>query len=157
VLAADRGSFTRGRSLSGHPPYGAKGQNEMRGADACVAVLAIALPCCSGNDSEADADVANAQGAAATSIASTIDKAVAHCNEIAFPNSMARPPGFDINAHLAEVEQERRSLSARLTGAGSAELLRARLAASADDVEIHCLNQLIDEFNGRAGPEGRAD
>jgi hypothetical protein len=127
----------------------------MREAGACLVVLAIALLCCSSSDSEADANVA-AQGSAAASTASTIDKAVARCNEIAFPNSMARPPGFDINAHLAEVEEERRSLSAHLTGPDSAELLKARLAASPDDVEIHCLNQLLEEFNGRSGPEGGA-
>lgn len=90
---------------------------------------------------------------AALSADDTIELGIANaqqdCAEIALPNAMARPPGFDLDAHLARVEADRLSWSRRLWTATGSSILASRLDAATDDLDRACLRQLLLESRRR--------
>jgi len=85
--------------------------------------------------------------AATATIAEVVDGIIARCEEIALPNSMARPPGFDINAHLRVLERQRADLVARVRSADAVSFVRKRLEKEADGLSVHCLRQLLSEIH----------
>jgi hypothetical protein len=65
------------------------------------------------------------------------------CEQIALPNSMARPPGLDINAHLAALAEERERLVVSLRTPTAIDLTRKLLRSEQDALRRHCLEQLL--------------
>ena len=76
--------------------------------------------------------------------------AVESCLELKFPNSMARPKGFDINAHLAKVEKSYRHLIAKLANPDGLKQIDSYLGSQRDDVEVLCAVEIAGETNLKA-------
>ena len=68
------------------------------------------------------------------------------------PNSMAREPGFDLAAHLADLEQRRRQVTSVFHCAEGAAYLASRIDAETDDMAVLAILQILHE-SGR--PEAR--
>jgi hypothetical protein len=68
------------------------------------------------------------------------------CEEITLPNSMARPPGFDINAHLAALRTERSQLVGSLRNPVGAQAAQSHRGPEQDELRRHCLEQLMAEL-----------
>ncbi len=98
----------------------------------------IALVLCG----SATAVAAAGQGVSAPN---AVTDAVNHCVELKFPNSMARPQGFDINAHLAEVQKQYRGLIGKLSNPDGLRAVEAYLASEHNDVEVLCAIEITGE------------
>ena len=83
-------------------------------------------------------------------VAPVVAKAVESCLELKFPNSMARPKGFDINAHLANVEKTYRHLIAKLANPDGLKEIDIYLGSHRDDVEVLCAVEIAGETNLKA-------
>jgi hypothetical protein len=75
----------------------------------------------------------------------TLAEALELCTEYFLPNSMARPPGFDINKHLAKVDTKRRRITRVFHNAAGVAFLEARISQDADDLRIVCMLQILAE------------
>jgi len=71
------------------------------------------------------------------------DRYLELCIEYSLPNSMARPPGFDINAHLEQIKQEKDNVAGQLSTEKGLEYVRYRLESITDDLERSCATELI--------------
>lgn len=80
-----------------------------------------------------------------------LDKVLPLCREIQMPNSQARPAGFNLNAHLREVERKRRAAGMPLWSNSGVLFMGNALAAEKDDARAVCLLQVLgDGGNPRA-------
>ena len=90
---------------------------------------------------------------AAAPISCQADKDVAFrrvlplCNELFLPNSMARPPGFDLPARLEEVSRQIREHAAEFNTPAGVRYLRARLEREHDDIARACIRRLLDDLS----------
>lgn len=64
------------------------------------------------------------------------------CEQVFFPNSQAREPGFDINKYLAETEAGIKSLSRDFESAHGHQFLRSKIQ-DGDDVAKGCAEKLL--------------
>jgi hypothetical protein len=62
------------------------------------------------------------------------------CEQFFFPNSMARPPEFDVNAHQTELEQRIIGLSDTFRSVAGVE---ERAQLETDDVAKACVRKLL--------------
>ena len=76
-----------------------------------------------------------------------VDRVVTLCEEISLPNSMARSPGFDINAHLAALAREREATTASLRTPAGVLAAQRRLSSEPDEIRRHCLEQILAEIS----------
>lgn len=71
-------------------------------------------------------------------------RSVALCNEYSFPNSMARPDGFDLDKHLAEVQAQRRELAVSFATPEGISFIEGRIAQGGDEADLNCAKQLLN-------------
>ncbi|WP_421220230.1 hypothetical protein [Aeromonas jandaei] len=76
---------------------------------------------------------------------SKVDTLIRLCTEETLPNSQARPEGFDLEQHLADLRAERLQLTRQLATPAGHAALTARLKISADDLDILCLKQALQQ------------
>lgn len=76
--------------------------------------------------------------AAEVDVKATLTKALKLCTELTLPNSMARPPGFDINAHLRQVEAEYQVVSAQLATPAGISAIENFLVDNPDELDTIC-------------------
>jgi hypothetical protein len=76
-------------------------------------------------------------------IAKTYDKYLKLCTESLFPNSMARPEGFDLEKHLQDVKTEKDKTATKLNAEEALKYIESRAAVTKDDVEKECAAQLL--------------
>jgi hypothetical protein len=65
------------------------------------------------------------------------------CEEFFLPNSMARSPGFDINAHQTAVEQRIFRLAGTFRSVGGIAYLEERVRREKEDVDKACVRKLL--------------
>ena len=65
------------------------------------------------------------------------------CNEETFPNSMARPQGFDLPAHLSSLKAQRESLIEQFATQRGITYIENRISSEHDDVRISCATGLL--------------
>ncbi len=81
---------------------------------------------------------------------STYQKLLKACEELLLPNSMARPTGFDISAHLEAREQERKKLAMSFANESGTQFLQHQLSEASDELERLCIAKaLFDIAAGR--------
>lgn len=68
------------------------------------------------------------------------------CEHYFLPNSMAREPGFDINAYLKDLDSQIDTLAKTFASSEGAAFLRAKARDVDDDVGKRCAEKLLDEF-----------
>jgi len=75
---------------------------------------------------------------------SAVADAIPICEQFFFPNSMARSPGFDINAHQAELEHRILGLAASFRSDAGLSYLEERVGRETDDAAKACITKLLD-------------
>src|SRR5262245_28239335 len=68
------------------------------------------------------------------------------CNELFLPNSMARPPGFDLSARLEDLSRQIREHAAEFNTPAGVRYLRVRLERERDDIARACVRRLLDDL-----------
>ena len=76
--------------------------------------------------------------AAESPLATHLAKAITDCPEVALPNSMVRPPGFDLESHLKSVEARLEQSAGELASTAGIETIQNFLATGPDDVDVFC-------------------
>jgi len=65
------------------------------------------------------------------------------CEEFFLPNSMARPPGFDLQGHMHEIEVRLRDRAARFRSPEGIAYLRSHRERDSDDISRACAGKLL--------------
>jgi len=78
-----------------------------------------------------------------TSFDAALASAKPVCEEFFLPNSMARSPGFDINAHQTELEQRIIKLANTFRSVAGIAYLEERVQGEKDDVDKACFRKLL--------------
>ena len=65
------------------------------------------------------------------------------CEQFFLPNSLARPPEFDVNAHQTELEQRIIGLSDTFRSVAGVSYLDERVQLETDDVGKACVRKLL--------------
>jgi len=78
-----------------------------------------------------------------TSFDAAVASAKAVCEEFFLPNSMARSPGFDINAHQTAMEQRIVKLADTFRSVAGIAYLEERVQREKDDVDKACVRKLL--------------
>lgn len=84
------------------------------------------------------------QPPAADPFGAQFEKIVPLCEELFFPNSMAREPGFDVNANQRSIEKRIEEGSRPLRTRAGLAYLNKRLAAEPDDVAQACIRRIVE-------------
>ena len=103
------------------------------------AVLTLALAACS-SATTALTRPADLQAA--------FQQTVPLCEGFFLPNSMARPPGFDINKHKRELEKQIEDRSALFWSHEGSTFLTNESAKAEDTIESGCAEKLLSAFPG---------
>jgi hypothetical protein len=77
----------------------------------------------------------------------TLFKAFGLFNEYSFPNSMARPKGFDINKHVNQIDTERKNITKIFHSLDGIKYLNEELIKARDEVNIICILKILSESN----------
>jgi hypothetical protein len=64
------------------------------------------------------------------------------CAELKLPNSMAREPGFDLQARLKDLDSRYHRAAKGLASADGVEAIRKFLATNPDDLDTSCAVEL---------------
>jgi hypothetical protein len=78
-------------------------------------------------------------------LAKDVAHAVELCVQIKLPNSMARPEGFDINAHVGALQHEYRGKIRELSTADGVRRIDAFLSGEHDDLSVLCALEIAGE------------
>jgi hypothetical protein len=70
-------------------------------------------------------------------------RAVPTCEEFFLPNSMARPPGFDLKGHTKELEQRLAGFAHLFQSEAGRAYLDERAKRESDNVAKGCAEQLL--------------
>ena len=81
--------------------------------------------------------------AQSTRFDSALATAIPVCEEFFLPNSMARPSGFDVNAHQTELEQRIIGLADTFRSVAGVSYLEERAQRETDDVAKACVRKLL--------------
>jgi hypothetical protein len=84
------------------------------------------------------------QPPAADPFGAQFGKIVPLCEELFFPNSMAREPGFDVNANQRKLEKRIEEGSRPLRTRDGLAYLNKRLASEPDDVAQACIRRIAE-------------
>lgn len=80
---------------------------------------------------------------------SLYSQAINLCVEYYLPNSMARPPGFDLSAHLDGVQAERKKISAQFANPPGRQYIQQQLSQEHDELNIKCAQELLRDAQVR--------
>ena len=103
-----------------------------RSAFCAIALIAIGASSCSDPMQESRSPSAD------------FGRALAICDELLLPNSMAREAGFDIDAHLAELELALDEAAKQFADPVAQKYLNERLETESDDLAVECIRRLLD-------------
>lgn len=84
------------------------------------------------------------QPSLAASFGAQFEKIVPLCEEFFFPNSMAREPGFDVDANQRDLEKRIEKGSRPLRTRDGLAYLNKRLASEQDDVAQACIRRIVE-------------
>jgi hypothetical protein len=105
----------------------------------CLVLLAGSMTACRSTEREAGPDRRR------DPLDKILSEAVPLFTEYVFPNSMARLPGFDINAHLGEVDSRRKALTAGFHTPEGVRFLADRIGSEQDEVAAVCILKILSE------------
>jgi len=102
-------------------------------------LLALSFSGCSSKDRQPDPDRRELR------FEKALSEAVPLFTEYVLPNSMARLPGFDINAHLRDVDARRRALTGVFHSPEGVRFLTNRLGSEKDEEAAVCMLKILSE------------
>jgi hypothetical protein len=70
-------------------------------------------------------------------------RALALCVEYKLPNSMARPPGFNLSKHLSDVQVDRSKLASEFASPSGISFVEQRIAQGGEELTVVCARELL--------------
>lgn len=75
------------------------------------------------------------------------------CNEIAFPNTQARPEGFDIGKHLDKLEEARKKIALEFDTEQGLDFIENALVHTHDETAAACVLKILSTMKRKRAGE----